>query len=76
VDSWFGLVVPAATPKEIVHRLNAELVRIGNLPEVRERLGAQGASVTTSTPETFTQTIHDDYARWGKVVETSGVRSD
>jgi tripartite-type tricarboxylate transporter receptor subunit TctC len=65
VDSWFGLVVPAATPKEIV-----------NLPEVRERLAAQGASVTTSTPEAFTQTIHDDYTRWGKVVDASGVRPD
>jgi len=76
VDSWFGLVVPAATPKEIVQRLNAEIVRIGNLPDVRERLAAQGASVTTTTPEAFTQTIHDDYDRWRKVVDASGIRED
>ena len=73
VDSWFGLVVPAATPADIVQRLNAEVIRIGNLPDVRERLGSQGLSVTTSTPEAFTQTIQADYARWGKVIDSSGV---
>ncbi len=46
-----GLVVPANTPADIVQRLNAEVVRIGNLPDVRERLGAQGLTVTTTTPE-------------------------
>lgn len=76
VDSWFGVVVPAATPKEIVERLNAEIVRIGNLPEVRERLAAQGATVTTTTPEAFTQTIRSDYDRWRKVVDSSGIRED
>jgi tripartite-type tricarboxylate transporter receptor subunit TctC len=76
VDSWFGLVVPAATPTSIIQRLNAEVIRIGNLPDVRERLGTQGLSVTTSTPEAFTQTIRADYERWGKVVDASGARLD
>jgi tripartite-type tricarboxylate transporter receptor subunit TctC len=76
VDSWFGLVVPAATPKGIVQRLNTELVRIGNLPDVRERFGTQGLSITTSTPEAFTETIRADYGRWGKVVQASGVKFD
>ncbi len=76
VDSWFGLVVPAATPASIIQRLNAEVIRIGNLPDVRERLGTQGLSVTTSTPEAFTQTIRADYERWGKVVDASGARLD
>lgn len=73
VDSWFGLVVPAETPAPIIQRLNTELVRIGNTPEVRERLGAQGLDVTTSTPEAFQQTIKADYDRWGAVVKTSGI---
>lgn len=74
VDSWFGLVVPAATPANIVQRLNAEVIRIGNLPDVRARLEAQGLSVTTSTPEAFTQTIRADYERWGRVVDTAGAK--
>lgn len=74
IDSWFGLVAPAATPTAILQRLNAEVIRIGNLPDVRERLGAQGLTVTTTTPEAFTQTIHADYERWGKVVDSSGAQ--
>lgn len=74
VDSWFGIVVPAATPAPIVQRLNAELIRIGDLPEVREKLVAQGLSVTTSTPEAFAKTIQADYARWGAVVDASGAK--
>jgi len=74
VDSWFGLVVPAATPVEIVRRLNAEVVRIGALPDVRSRLESQGLSVHTSMPEAFTETIRADYARWGKVVDSSGAQ--
>ncbi|MEH2513830.1 tripartite-type tricarboxylate transporter receptor subunit TctC [Nitrobacteraceae bacterium AZCC 1564] len=74
LESWFGLVVPAATPADIVQRLNAEIVRIGNLPDVRERLGAQGLTVTTNTPEEYAQLIRTDYARWGKVVDSAGAQ--
>lgn len=75
IDSWFGLVVPAGTPDDIVQRLNAEVVRIGALPEVKARLEAQGLSVTTSTPGGFADIIKTDYARWGKVVSQSGVKA-
>ena len=73
VDSWFGLVAPAGTPAEIIQRLNAEIVRIGAQPDVRDRLEAQGLRVTTSTPEGFADTIKADYGRWGKVIKDSGV---
>jgi len=75
VDSWFGLAAPAGTPTEIVQRLNAEVVRIGTLPDVRARLEAQGLRVTTSTPEGFADTIKTDYGRWGKVIKDSGVEA-
>ena len=73
VDSWFGLAAPAGTPTEIIQRLNAEVVRIGTLPDVRARLEAQGLRVTTSTPEGFADTIKTDHGRWGKVIKDSGV---
>jgi len=76
VSSWFGIVVPAATPKEIVHRLNHELVRIAKLPEVRERLLAQGLDASYTTPEAFAKSIKDDSARWGKIVQSSGAKLD
>ncbi len=74
VDSWFGLAAPAGTPDAIVRRLNDEVVRIGELPEVRARFAVLGVSVTTSTPEGFAKTIREDYDRWGKVVDLSGAR--
>lgn len=74
VESWFGIVVPAATPANIVQRLNAEVIRISKLPDVRERLEAQGLIPTTSTPEAFTQTIRKDYERWGRVVDAAGAK--
>lgn len=74
LESWFGLVVPAATPADIVQRLNVEVVRIGNLPDVKERLGAQGLTVTTNTPEDYAKLIRADYARWGKVVDSAGAQ--
>jgi tripartite-type tricarboxylate transporter receptor subunit TctC len=76
VDSWFSLVVPAATPKDIVQKLNATLAQISHLPEVREKLAAQGLSTLHSTPEKLAQLIKDDYARWGKVVQSSGATLD
>jgi tripartite-type tricarboxylate transporter receptor subunit TctC len=73
VDSWFGLAAPIGTPSDIVQRLNAEVVRIGALPDVKARLEAQGLRVTTSTPEGFAEMIKTDYDRWGKLIKGSGV---
>jgi len=76
VNSWFGIVVPAATPKDIVTRLNQELVRIAQSPETRERLSRGGLDAVHTTPDAFTKTIRDDYARWGKIVQASGAKLD
>jgi tripartite-type tricarboxylate transporter receptor subunit TctC len=75
VDSWFGLVVPAGTPPEIIMRLNTELARIGALPDVQARLEAQGLRVTTSTVKGFADIIKADYDRWGKVITDSDVNA-
>jgi len=76
VTSWFGIVVPAATPKDIVARLNRELTRIAKLPEVKERLANQGLDPESSTPEAFAKSIREDSGRWGKVVQSSGAKLD
>ena len=75
-DDTLAAAIAAGTPAEIVNKLNAEINRIAGLPDVRERLAAQGLDAIPSTPEAFTRAIHDDYARWGKVVEASGARLD
>ncbi|SIR02364.1 Tripartite-type tricarboxylate transporter, receptor component TctC [Aromatoleum tolulyticum] len=74
VASWFGIVVPAATPKPVVERLHAEFARIASLPATRARLAEQGLDVETSTPGEFARVIREDSAKWAKVIAESGAR--
>ena len=76
VINWYGVLVPARTPKEIVGKLNGEVVRIMNLPAVKERLAAQGAETYTSTPEKFAEMIKTETEKWAKVVKFSGAQLD
>ena len=71
---WAGYMAPTGTPKEIITRLNQELVRIAKLPEVKERLANQGMEPVHTTPEAFAKAIRDDSARWGKVVQAGKVQ--
>ncbi len=76
VINWYGLLMPAGTSKDIVAKLNGEVTRIMNLPEVKERLGVQGAEVMTSTPQQFASFIRSETAKWAKVVKFSGAHVD
>lgn len=75
VNAWFGVFVPAGTPREIVNRLNADIVRGLAAPEVRERLLALGVEPVTSTPEQFAAFVKSEIAKWGRVVRQSGARA-
>ena len=71
---WYGAVAPAATPKDVVTRLNREIVKLMQAPDIRERFSQQGIDPETSTPEQFAQLIRDEYARWTKVIRASGIK--
>ena len=73
---WFGYAAPARTPKEIVDKLNKEIVRILALPEVKERLIAQGADPVGDTPEQFAQYIRAEAAKWGRVIKALNLKID
>src|SRR5260221_14119392 len=73
---WFGILAPAGTPKEIVARVNGEIVKILRLPDVRERMSSLGAEVVASTPEEFAGFLKADTAKWAKVVKESGAKID
>jgi tripartite-type tricarboxylate transporter receptor subunit TctC len=73
MGTWFGLLAPAATPKEIVTRLNTEVVRIVNTPEFRKRLEEIGAQAVGNTGEQMAQQIKDDTAKYAKVVQDEKV---
>ncbi|HSV83788.1 MAG TPA: tripartite tricarboxylate transporter substrate binding protein [Ramlibacter sp.] len=74
--TWIGFVAPAGTDRAIVAKLNAEIVRVLNLPETRERLGALGMDVVGSTPERFAQVIKEDAVKLGGVIKAAGIRLD
>jgi tripartite-type tricarboxylate transporter receptor subunit TctC len=75
-SSWFGIMAPAGTPKDIIARLNAEARKIMALPDVRERFDQQGAIASPGTPEDFDAFIRAEIAKWGKVVKASGAKVD
>ena len=74
--TWFGLLVPAKTPPEIVKRLNTEVNKILKDPEVRAKLASEGGDVLGGSPEEFASLLQADIARWGKVVKDSGAKVD
>ena len=76
VRNWSGVFVPAATPKEIVARLNSELVKILQLPDVKSKLLESGIEALHSTPEQFAAYIQSETRRWAKVVKDSGARAE
>jgi tripartite-type tricarboxylate transporter receptor subunit TctC len=73
---WFGILMPAGTPAEIVARLNAEVVKILRVPEVRERLQAMGIEVAGNSPELFAAFMRSETVKWGKIVKDSGAKVD
>jgi tripartite-type tricarboxylate transporter receptor subunit TctC len=74
--TWTGVAAPAGTPREIVMRLNRDLVRTLQLAEVKEKLMAQGSEVTPSTPEQYAKLIAADTVRLGRVARTAKMRID
>ena len=76
VISWWGLLAPAATPKEIVARLNNEIVKLMASPDARDRIGALGADIVTTTPERFAAYIKSEQAKWGQAIRDSGAKVD
>jgi len=74
--TWFGFLAPAATPKDVIAKLNAAFNKALQEPALRKKLGDEGADPVGGTPEQFAALIKSDIPRWGKVVKDSGVRID
>jgi tripartite-type tricarboxylate transporter receptor subunit TctC len=74
-SSWFGLLAPAGTPKDVVARVNGEVAKWLATPDAKEKLAAQGAIVASGlAPEDFTRHIASETAKWQKVVKESGAK--
>jgi tripartite-type tricarboxylate transporter receptor subunit TctC len=76
VTTWYGVLAPAGTPKNIISRFNTELVKIMHSAELKEKLAATGTDPLTSTPEEFAAYIKSEIAKWGDVIRKAGVKAD
>jgi tripartite-type tricarboxylate transporter receptor subunit TctC len=74
VDSWVGLLAPAATPRAIVDRLQAETAAVLQMPEVKERYAVLGIEPVGNKPEEYAAQIRADLARWAPVVKQANIR--
>ena len=75
-DAWFGLFVPAGTSRDIIVRLNADVMKGLQATDMRERLRGFGATAGSGTPEQFNALFRNELAKWAKVVKAAGVRVD
>jgi tripartite-type tricarboxylate transporter receptor subunit TctC len=76
ISTWFGVFVPAGTPRPVVDRLHAEFARALAAPDVREKMLALGAEPVGSTPEQFAAYVKAEAAKYAKLVKTSGAKVD
>ena len=75
-EAWFGLFAPAGTSPEIIKRLNTELNKTLELPDVNQRLKSLGFVPQSSTPEQFASTVLTFWEKWGKIIGTLGIKLD
>jgi tripartite-type tricarboxylate transporter receptor subunit TctC len=76
VVNWFGIVAPAATPRDVIARLHTEIVKVLRMPDIKERLSAQGADPVGSSPEEFGAFMKSESAKWARVIKEANIRAD
>jgi tripartite-type tricarboxylate transporter receptor subunit TctC len=76
VNNWIGLFAPAGTPADIVNKLNAEVVKIMEAPDVQKRLESEGARFVKKTPEEFGQFVRAETVKWAKVLKDAGIQPE
>ncbi len=74
--NWYAYMAPGKTPKAIIDRLNMELVKVLNTPEVRQQLLAQGMEPQPGTSEELAKYVQREYTTWGKVVKAAGIKAE
>lgn len=76
VASWHGMLAPAKVPREIIARLNREIVAILDKPEVRDALLSEGGDITPGTPEEFAVFLKSEAQKWAKVIKQAGITAE
>jgi tripartite-type tricarboxylate transporter receptor subunit TctC len=76
VSVWFGVMVPAGTPRAVIHELNAKINAILQLPQIRQAFASQGVETAGSTPEQFALFLAAQRTKWSKIVQEAGIKAE
>ena len=76
ISVWYGILAPTGTPRDIINRLNTELAKAVQAPDMKPRFAQAGVEPLTSTPEEFGRFIQSEAARFGKVIKDAGIRGE
>jgi len=76
MQSWFGLLAPAGTPRPIISRLNAETIKALNTPEMKSAIATMGANLMSGSPEQFADHIKSEIGRIGEIVKAAGIKTE
>ncbi len=76
LTNWFGMTVPAATPRELINRLHADISKVLQQPDFRERIAGMGADVIGSSPDQFGAFMKAESAKWGKVIKDANIKAE
>jgi tripartite-type tricarboxylate transporter receptor subunit TctC len=76
LDIWLAVTMPAKVPPAIVSKVNADIARVLNTPEIRAKLAPQGVEVVTGAPQALAELIRRDHAHWGKIIKAAGIKAD
>ena len=74
--AWNGLSAPARTPRDVITKINADVLKIVSSPELKERLKAEGSDPVGNTPEQYAAFLRDEVAKWAKVIKFAGVKPE
>ena len=74
VIGFFGVLAPAATPRDVIARLNGEINKVLGRPDLREKFASQALDPVTRTPEQFTDYIKAEAGKWGKLIQEAGIK--
>jgi tripartite-type tricarboxylate transporter receptor subunit TctC len=76
MDVWLGLALPAGVPADVVAKINADVTKALDSPDLRARYAPQGIDLVLTNPNDFNRMIRDDYDRWGKLIRSTGIKGD
>lgn len=76
VVNWYGMLVPAGTPRDVVLRLQREIAKVMEIPDIREKLVAQGTDPAPTTPEEFGAFMKSEAAKWARVIKSANVKPE